>query len=103
MRMAAVQAMSQARFTLTGTARELPEEEQEAAKQLFLKRNPNSFWVNFGDFSWWRLDDLVAVRFNLGFAQAGQVCPSSAKGTQLSRWMGAKALFRLLLMAPCTA
>ena len=69
-----MQAMSQARFTMTGTARELSAGEQEAAKQLFLARNPNSFWVNFGDFSWWCLEDLVAVRFNLGFAQAGQVC-----------------------------
>ena len=65
--------MSQARFTLTGTARELSGAEQEAAKQTFLKRNPDSFWVNFGDFSWWRLEDLVSVRFVLGFAQAGQV------------------------------
>ena len=45
---APLQAMSQARFTITGTACELPEGEQEAAKQLFLARNPNSFWVNFG-------------------------------------------------------
>ena len=67
------QSMSQGRFTLTGTARELPEGEQEAATQLFLQRNPNSFWVHFGDFSMWRLDELVAVRFVLGFARAGQV------------------------------
>ena len=83
-----LQDMSQARFTLTGTARELSGAEQEAAKQTFLKRNPDSFWVNFGDFSWWRLEELVSVRFVLGFAQAGQVglaCLSSAVVDQLIR------------------
>lgn len=65
--------MNQARITLTGTATLVSESETEAVKEFYLSKNPDSFWVNFGDFSWWRVEDLVAVRYNSGFARAGQV------------------------------
>ena len=65
--------MNQARITITGTAMLVPDSETEAVKRFYLSKNPNSFWVEFGDFSWWRVEDLVAVRYNSGFARAGQV------------------------------
>ncbi len=30
--------------------RELPEADKAAARELFLKKYPDAFWVDFGDF-----------------------------------------------------
>ena len=78
-----MQDMNQARITITGTAMLVPNSETEAVKQFYLSKNPNSFWVEFGDFSWWRMEDLVAVRYNSGFARAGQVRGLTVLGSGL--------------------
>jgi putative heme iron utilization protein len=43
--------------------------------QLYLSKHPNAFWVNFGDFNWFRLN-VENVRFVGGFARAGDVSAS---------------------------
>jgi len=50
-------------------------EEIEAAKALYLKKHPGAFWVNFGDFNWFRMEELHKIRFVGGFARAGSVTP----------------------------
>lgn len=63
------------RVNLMGTAEKLSSEEIEAAKEMYLKKHPNAFWVNFGDFSWFRMN-VEKIRFVGGFARAGAVSPS---------------------------
>jgi putative heme iron utilization protein len=46
--------------------------EKEAAKAVYLKKHPGAFWVNFGDFNWFRMT-VDKVRFVGGFARAGSV------------------------------
>lgn len=46
--------------------------EQAAAKALYLKKHPGAFWVDFGDFNWFRMT-VDKVRFVGGFARAGSV------------------------------
>ena len=45
-------------------------DEKEAAKEIYLKKHPGAFWVNFGDFNWFRMT-VDKVRFVGGFARAG--------------------------------
>jgi hypothetical protein len=76
--------MADARFTLLGSAKPVAEAEIAAARALFLARHQGSFWVDFGDFTWFRLDDVVQGRLVGGFARARtvrlfpltSVCPS---------------------------
>lgn len=62
------------RVNLMGTCKLLPQEEIEAAKEIYLKKHPGAFWVNFGDFNWFRLE-IEKIRFVGGFARAGSVTP----------------------------
>eukprot|EP00547_Thalassionema_nitzschioides_P018219 CAMPEP_0194244848 /NCGR_PEP_ID=MMETSP0158-20130606/12132_1 /TAXON_ID=33649 /ORGANISM="Thalassionema nitzschioides, Strain L26-B" /LENGTH=330 /DNA_ID=CAMNT_0038980443 /DNA_START=40 /DNA_END=1030 /DNA_ORIENTATION=+ len=69
------------RVNLMGTAEKLPDDEIEAAKEMYLKKHPNAFWVNFGDFSWFRMN-IDKIRFVGGFARAGSVSPSEYKAAR---------------------
>jgi len=63
---------SDGRVTLTGKTSRVPPEEAEAAKELYLKKHPDAFWAEFGDFKWYRMD-VEYVNFVGGFARAGAV------------------------------
>ena len=62
------------RVNLMGQCKLIPPEEHEAAKEVYLKKHPGAFWVEFGDFNWFRLD-VEKIRFVGGFARAGSVTP----------------------------
>jgi putative heme iron utilization protein len=52
--------------------------DKEKIKQLredYLQYHKDAFWVDFGDFTWFTMTDLKAVRFVGGFAMAGSVTP----------------------------
>jgi hypothetical protein len=42
-----------------------------AARDLYLAKHPDAFWVDFGDFSWHRMDNILGARLIGGFARAG--------------------------------
>lgn len=67
------QGMNSARVTLRGVVAPLSSEEQDAARELYLQRHPGSFWVDFGDFSWFRMDQIAGARVVGGFGRAGKV------------------------------
>jgi putative heme iron utilization protein len=46
--------------------------EKEAAKAIYLAKHPGAFWVDFGDFNWFKMS-VDKVRFVGGFARAGSV------------------------------
>lgn len=62
------------RVNLMGTCKLIPPAEKEAARERYLKKHPGAFWVDFGDFNWFRLD-IQKIRFVGGFARAGSVTP----------------------------
>jgi heme iron utilization protein len=59
------------RLTVTGSAQRVTDEAQRArVKARFLARHPKSaLYVDFGDFSFWRLD-ILRAHLNGGFARA---------------------------------
>lgn len=48
------------------------EEEIKAARETYKKKHPKAFWVDFGDFTWFRME-VKYVRFVGGFARAGAI------------------------------
>lgn len=64
------------RVNLMGSVSKIPRgEEVEAAKVVYLKKHPTATWVNFGDFNWFRMDEIIDIRFVGGFGRAGDVSP----------------------------
>ncbi len=60
--------LAAARLTLLGEARPLSGSDRDRARELYLARHPRaSYWVDFDDFSFWRLD-VKDVYFVGGFA-----------------------------------
>jgi hypothetical protein len=61
------------RVSLLGdVARVKDETEIESLRKIYRQKHPDAFWTDFGDFSWWRMKELKAVRFVGGFARAGE-------------------------------
>jgi putative heme iron utilization protein len=48
------------------------EAEKQACRDVYLAKHPGAFWVDFGDFNWFRMN-VEKVRFVGGFARAGSV------------------------------
>jgi putative heme iron utilization protein len=61
------------RVNLMGSCSRIKDPEEVAkAKEIYLAKHPGAFWVDFGDFFWYRLE-VEAIRFVGGFARAGSV------------------------------
>jgi len=76
------------RVNLMGTCKLLPTSEVDSAKALYLKKHPGAFWVEFGDFNFFRME-IEKIRFVGGFARAGSVTPEEykeAKPDQISEF-----------------
>lgn len=67
------QGLSDARVTLTGEMTPVPAAERDAARSLFLKKHPNCFYVDFGDFDFYRMDKIVSAHLIGGFGRVAQV------------------------------
>ena len=68
-----LQGMSSGRVTVSGRVAILKGAQAADAKSAFLAKNPQSFWVEFGDFSWFCMDDIVTARLVGGFGRIKQV------------------------------
>ena len=67
------------RVNLMGTCERLRDEEDIAhAKKIYLEKHPGAFWIEFGDFFFYRME-IEAIRFVGGFARAGTVTPEEYK------------------------
>jgi len=59
------------RVNIIGDVTRVPKDEVDACKEIYLAKHPGAFWVNFKDFTWFRMDEIKAIRFVGGFARAG--------------------------------
>lgn len=67
------QSLQDARFTLTGVAKPLADSDKAAAREVFLAKYPNAFYVDFGDFRWFRIEELTGGRYVGGFGRVASV------------------------------
>ena len=50
------------RVNLMGTCSLIKDaEEKEKAKEYYMKKHPGAFWVDFGDFNWFRVSLLFSI------------------------------------------
>lgn len=68
-----LQGLQDGRFTLTGVAKPLSESDKAAAREVFLAKYPNAFYVDFGDFRWFRVEELTGGRYVGGFGRVASV------------------------------
>ncbi len=66
------------RVNLLGTMVKVPKEEIGDCRDLYRAKHPGAFWVDFGDFNWFRME-VEDVRFVGGFARAGSVSAQAYK------------------------
>ncbi|GIL90920.1 hypothetical protein Vretimale_17126 [Volvox reticuliferus] len=64
------QGMDCGRLTLQGTVSPVPEADKARLREVYLKKYPSAFYVDFPDFKWFRMDKIMAARFNGGFGRA---------------------------------
>ena len=71
------------RVTLIGDVKRVSKEDVEAGKlkELYLAKHPKAFWVEFGDFTFFRMEELKVVNFVGGFARAGSITPEDYTGS----------------------
>lgn len=76
------QGMADARVTISGTVCLLEDGNIADAKKVFLQKNPGSFWVEFGDFSWFRMENIATARLIGGFGRIKQISAEEYASTQ---------------------
>jgi len=69
------------RVNLMGKTTLLSQDEKEAAKATYLKKHPGAFWIEFGDFNFFKME-IEKVNFVGGFARAGSVTPEEYKAAE---------------------
>ena len=67
------QGAADARTTFCGSMKILSGDDDEAARAAYLESHPNAYWVQFGDFKMYRLEDIQEISFVGGFARAGGI------------------------------
>lgn len=73
---AAFEGAADARVVLTGNIARLEGAEADEAREAYRQSHPNAYWVSFGDFKMYRMDEILDVAFVGGFARAGAVTPA---------------------------
>ena len=70
------------RVNLMGQCERLKDKELiQECKKIYLEKHPGAFWVEFGDFFWYRMS-VEAVRFVGGFARAESVTAEEYVGAK---------------------
>ena len=78
-RLCVLQDVADARVSLTGYAKAMPEQREDAVRNMYKSKNTESFWADFGDFKPFYMEEIVAVHFNGGFGRAGRKVSSHCR------------------------
>lgn len=62
------------RVNLMGTVSLVKKENVEKLKAIYMQKHPGAFWVDFGDFNFFKLS-IERINFVGGFARAGSITP----------------------------
>jgi putative heme iron utilization protein len=66
---------AEGRVAMIGNVSKLGGELKAAYRDMYFKRHPGAFWIDFGDFSYWKMNNLTSLRYIGGFARAGSLTP----------------------------
>lgn len=68
-----LQHADESRITLSGYLEQLTGNDARDARSTYLAKHPNAFWVDFGDFAFYKLTSLRSARVVAGFGAAGSI------------------------------
>jgi len=71
--------VSDGRVSLSGIVTAV---EASTVRETYLKKHPGAYWVDFGDFTWYKMTELLACRIVGGFARAGSVSGAEYAATK---------------------
>jgi putative heme iron utilization protein len=67
---------AEGRVVLIGNVKKVDDDARRAVlRDRYLARHKDAFWVDFGDFTWFEMEKIQALRFVGGFAMAGVISP----------------------------
>ena len=70
------QGAAEGRVVLIGDVVKVFDKEKIAAmREKYLARHKDAYWIDFGDFSFFAMKNIVSIRYVGGFAMAGSVTP----------------------------
>merc|ERR1719502_2072501 len=64
---------AEGRCVLIGEMSKLNDEKKESYREIYMKKHPDAFWIDFGDFSYFKMDSIQSIRYIGGFARAGSI------------------------------
>lgn len=71
---------AEGRVVLIGMCKKLfDKERQQKLRDVYLKRHKDAYWIDFGDFTYFQMESIEAIRFVGGFAMAGSITPEDYK------------------------
>ena len=72
-----------ARASFVGRLVALKGDAAEAAKSAYLSSHPTAYWVQFGDFTMFAMEEILDVSFVGGFARAGSISAEEYRGASV--------------------
>lgn len=74
---------AEGRVVLIGTCKKLfDKERQQKLRDIYLQRHKEAYWIDFGDFTYFQMESIDAIRFVGGFAMAGSITPEDYKSAK---------------------
>jgi len=64
------------RVSLIGRVNRVPAEAASGLRERYLARHRDAHWVDFGDFNYYSMSEIVGIRLVGGFGTAGNVSPA---------------------------
>ena len=74
---------AEGRVVLIGSVMKLADTSRQAAlRDKYLAKHKEAFWIDFGDFTYFKMESLESIRYVGGFAMAGSVTPDDYKNAR---------------------
>ncbi len=64
---------SEGRVLIIGTINRINDNITDKYRSYYLERHKNAYWIDFNDFSFYKFDQIINIRFVGGFSKAGQI------------------------------
>merc|ERR1719502_1055573 len=64
---------AEGRCVLIGEMSKLSDDNVASYREIYMKKHPDAFWIDFGDFSYFKMDSIQSIRYIGGFARAGSI------------------------------
>jgi hypothetical protein len=68
-----IQSATQKRVLFTGNLNEIKDNELDHYKELYKKYHTNAYWIDYIDFNFYRMDEILQIFYVGGFSSATQI------------------------------